>query len=351
MAGLHGVADVDDRLDGAAPRRNPHPTAGVDAEPGRVGRAHPQRALRISLAPAGVTEDRVRGERAPLAGGEHERILVRGMRVGCVAKHSKAVEHLRDVDVELAVGRRHLSPGVFVVLDGEDGAVAVTEERIEERLAEFEAFTLVPRPSHRIGIRHGGAVCRRPQHGRRGSAVGEGLAQRRIQQHRRHPAQQGIRRRRREEGSGELGPVAFRGRPQRGDQLVVDRPEGATQPVVDLGLGERPRQRVEDRRPQAEHVGGELEGEEGRFPLLVLRRRREDVAGFPCRLGHGDIDDDAELQRPHRLAEASRIGERVRRVGGLDDHRPVAVGMVGEDLVGDDVARHHASDDPLPGDG
>ena len=29
------------------------------------------------------------------------------------------------------------------------------------------------------------------------------------------------------------------------------------------------------------------------------------------------------------------VGERVRRVAALDDHRPEAVGVVGEDLVGD----------------
>ena len=48
----------------------------------------------------------------------------------------------------------------------------------------------------------------------------------------------------------------------------------------------------------------------------------------------------SELERLERLAHAGRVGQRVRGVAALDDHGPVAVGVVGEDLVGDHVARH-----------
>ena len=47
----------------------------VDRDPNacRVARCDAQRNVRVELAPAGIPDDRVRGERSPLAGGEHER--------------------------------------------------------------------------------------------------------------------------------------------------------------------------------------------------------------------------------------------------------------------------------------
>ena len=92
-------------------------------------------------------------------------------------------------------------------------------------------------------------------------------------------------------------------------------------------------------------VVGELEVEERRLRLLVLARGRQHVVGVARRLGHRDVDHDHELERVERLGEALRVGERVRRVGALDDHRAEAVRVVGEDLVGDHVAGHEPADD------
>ena len=44
------------------------------------------------------------------------------------------------------------------------------------------------------------------------------------------------------------------------------------------------------------------------------------------------------------------VGDRVHRVAGLHDHRPVTVRVVGEDLVGDHVARDQPADDLRPDD-
>ncbi len=53
-------------------------------------------------------------------------------------------------------------------------------------------------------------------------------------------------------------------------------------------------------------------------------------------------------------ASASRmratVGQRVHRIRALDEHRPEAIGMVGQDLVGDHGARDQAGDDAMPAD-
>ena len=114
---------------------------------------------------------------------------------------------------------------------------------------------------------------------------------------------------------------------------------------MDLGLGQRSVGRVEHRPAQVEGVAGELEVEERRLPLLELRGGGQHVVGQAGRLGHGHVDDDERVERLEGLAHAGRVGQRVRRVAALDDHGPVAVGVVGEDLVGDHVARHQPGHD------
>ena len=94
-----------------------------------------------------------------------------------------------------------------------------------------------------------------------------------------------------------------------------------------------------------EDVARELEVEERRLVLLELRRRRQHVVGQPGRLGHEDVDDTSDVERADRLAHPLAVGDRVGRVARLDDHRPVALRVVGEDLLGDDVARDQPGDD------
>ena len=112
------------------------------------------------------------------------------------------------------------------------------------------------------------------------------------------------------------------------------------------GSGSVPGSGSTHRAAEVEVVVRELEVEERRLRLLELRRRRQHVVGELRGLGHGDVDDDDELERVERLAHARPVGERVGRVGRLDEHRPVAVGVIGEDLLGDHVARHEPGDDP-----
>jgi hypothetical protein len=66
----------------------------------RVGGAHPERAVGVLLAPGGVAEDRVRGRRAALPGGENERELGVSDRP-LVAQPRELVEELGDAEVDL----------------------------------------------------------------------------------------------------------------------------------------------------------------------------------------------------------------------------------------------------------
>ena len=75
-----------------------------------------------------------------------------------------------------------------------------------------------------------------------------------------------------------------------------------------------------------------------------MRGRREHVVGQPRRLGHRDVDDDDALQGLEGFPHLPALGQRVNRVGAFNEHRPVAVRMVGEDLVGDQVAGHEPVD-------
>ncbi len=118
---------------------------------------------------------------------------------------------------------------------------------------------------------------------------------------------------------------------------------------MDLGFRQCARGRVEQRPAQVEVVARELEIEEGRFPFLVLRRGRQHVVGKACRFGHGDVDHDHGIERAQRLAKARGFRQRMRRVRALDQHAAIAVGVIAEDLLRDDVARYQATDDRRAG--
>ena len=89
---------------------------------------------------------------------------------------------------------------------------------------------------------------------------------------------------------------------------------------------------------QMKCVVRELQIEERRLGLLELAGRGQHIVGEPGRLRHRDVDDHHQLQRLERLAARSRIGQRVRGVAALDDHRPEPVGMIGQDLLRHNVA-------------
>ena len=120
---------------------------------------------------------------------------------------------------------------------------------------------------------------------------------------------------------------------------------------MDLRLGQRALAGSNSGAPQVEGVLGELEGEERALPLLVLRRRRQHVVGEAGGLGHARRRSRPRTRGPRTPRAIARLSaRRVHGVAALDDHRPEPVGVVGEDLVGDHVARHEAGDEPVAGD-
>ena len=135
-----------------------------------------------------------------------------------------------------------------------------------------------------------------------------GLSRRRARTARRRTRRGRARRRR----------AARRGRRRRA--LPTRAPAG----VWISGSGSSPGRRLQDRPAQLEGVVGELEPEEARLPLLELRGRGQHVVGQPRGLGHRDVDHDEQVELLERLAHPRRVGERVRGVGALDDHRAQA---------------------------
>ena len=102
-----------------------------------------------------------------------------------------------------------------------------------------------------------------------------------------------------------VGLQALRGgRAQRLELAVVHHAERADEPRPDLRLGQRARQRLHQRMAQLEGVVRELEIEERRLGLLELAGGGQHVVGQARGLGHRHVDDDQQLQRLERLAEA-----------------------------------------------
>ena len=151
---------------------------------------------------------------------------------------------------------------------------------------------------------------------------------------------------------GERGSTALGGGTQR-RQLArrSNAPSASHSRAWISGSGSVPAGAAQQRLAQVEHVVRELEVEERRLPLLELGRRRQHVVR-PAGRSRSSRRRSRPRARARRSASRMRaaVGQRVRRVAALDDHRPVAVGVVGEDLVGHHVARHEAADDPGAGD-
>ena len=224
-------------------------------------------------------------------------------------------------------------PGLVVLVDAEDHAGALREDRVEERLALRDRIAVEARAPQRLGVGARAVVREPPDHRGRRGAVGQRLAERLVEHHRRERRELRIRAERREEGAREGRATLRRRVAQRREIGLVERAHRLQQARVDLGLGQRARQRLEQRRAQVEHVLRELEVEEGRLPLLELRRRGQHVVREPRRLGQRDVDHDDELERLERLSHALAVGERVRRIGALDEQRAEALRVVGEDLA------------------
>ena len=164
---------------------------------------------------------------------------------------------------------------------------------------------------------------------------------------RQHPPQLRLLADEPEQHRRELAAVALGGGAQGIEVDVVERSRLAHQARMDLALRQQPGRRLQDRPAQLEGVLRELEAEEARLPLLELRRSGQHVVGQPRRLGHRDVEHHDQVELLERRAHPLRVGQRVRGVGALDDHRPQAPRVVGQDLLGDRVAGQQADDDPL----
>ena len=70
----------------------------------------------------------------------------------------------------------------------------------------------------------------------------------------------------------------------------------------------------------------------------------DDVMREASCLGEGDVDYYQQLERRERLTHARGVRYRVGRVAALDQHRAKPLGMIGEDLIRNHVARRETSD-------
>ena len=254
---------------------------------------------------------------------------------------------------DAAVGCVQAAPRLVVVVDGERDARRARQDGVEQRLAELGTVALDAGAADRVRVGEGAAVGEAPERrrSRRGHAVGRGQrrAERLVQQHRQQLAEVGVASRRgrgRRRGTP-AGPAAA-AVGERREVVVRVGAEGAAQAGVDLVLRQRAGHRLEDRAPEVEDVPRELEVEERALPLLELRRRRQHVVGLARRLGEGDVDDDDEVERAAAPRACAALS--ASECTGLADSTSRArkrSGMVGEDLVGDDVARHQTGDEAV----
>ena len=213
-----------------------------------------------------------------------------------VRRAFQLAEPLGDAEVDAPVRSGDPAPRLLVVVDAERQAARARKDRVEQRLARLEAVTVEAGTLHAFGEVEGAAVGGSPQDRGTGSAVGQRRAERAIEHHGRHGTDGGVGRRRREEGLGERGAAECCRGPKGRELGIGERPHGFDETGMDLRLGQGARQRVEDWTTEAEHVLREVEVEERRLELLVLRLREKDLVGEPSGLGHRDIDDDEKLE-------------------------------------------------------
>ena len=88
--------------------------------------ADAQRAVGVSLAPRGIADDRVRGERAPLAGREHERPFGIDHRRRTLAQLLNLTQQLGNVQLDATVAQATTLYRMLVAQgDSELDAIAV----------------------------------------------------------------------------------------------------------------------------------------------------------------------------------------------------------------------------------
>ena len=291
---------------------------------------------------AGSRQDGVGGERSPLPGGEQERPV--RVVAGGIAEIRQLGQQVGDRDVDHPVGGRDAPPGRVELVVGEHDARRAVHDGVEQAVPGVGTASEA-RPLDPVRIEQCAALGDRPKGGGAGRTVRQRGTERAVEHDRGDGAEDGVGRDRGGERGGELGATALGCVAQWLQVVVVDDPGGFDESGVDLGLGERTVRRLDHGTAEMEDIARELEVEERGLVLLELRRGRQHVVGHPGGLGHEDVDDDDGVEGSDRLAHALAVGDRMDGVPRLDDQRTEPVRMVGEDLLGQDVARHQAGND------
>ena len=254
--------------------------AGRDAERGGVRRVDAQRAAGVLLAPRRIADDRVGGERPPLAGGEHERVrgIGDGRRAGARARRAGPAARRGACRSGVAMRRRTSA----------HSSTANTTPDSPARIASNSALAAssgVPPNPARASEGPAASAARttspnttapsRSSSGRssvRYRITGASAAEPRVvdDAHHARPAAYATR-------------PAFAASRSGARSASVDRAERLDQARVDLGLGQRAGGRREQPAAQVEVVVRELEVEERRLGLLELGRRRQDVVARAAR--------------------------------------------------------------------
>ncbi len=132
---------------------------------------------------------------------------------------------------------------------------------------------------------------------------------------------------------------------QRRQRIVAGQEaERAGQPRVDFRLRQRAFERRHHAGAHMEIVGREFEIEQRELGLLILRGGRQHVMRQPRRLGHGDVDHDAEFERGERLLDLRGVRRGVGRIGAVDPHPAQTVRMIVQHGLRKHVRRQQAGD-------
>ena len=134
------------------------------------------------------------------------------------------------------------------------------EHGVEELLAQLAHLAREAGAAERVGVAHGAEVRGAPEERGRSGAVGERRPERLVEQDRREREESRVGGGDLEEGVGEgvapLGGDARGGGVEVDQILVLDRAERADEAAVDLRLGQRAREGLEDRRAELKTLRG-----------------------------------------------------------------------------------------------